>query len=98
MEVTNSEGCTNSPESAQKFLVNNTSLLYSIATGSDGLIRVRNDDTSPALIRAFDLTGRVVYADELQSGTTEFRTSRRGLLIFRIEGDETVKTQMIFVH
>ncbi len=98
VEVTNIEGCTNSLESAQKFLVDNAELLYSISTASDGHIRIRNDDTRPARIHAYDLTGRVVYSNDLQPGTTEFRTHRRGLLIFRIEGDESVKSQMIFVH
>lgn len=98
VEVTNSEGCTNSPESTQKFLVDKSSLLYSISTASDGLIRVQNDDSSTARIEVYDLMGRAVYANELPPGNSEFRTRRRGLLIFRIEGDASVKSQMIFVH
>ncbi|MGW8315117.1 MAG: S8 family serine peptidase, partial [Bacteroidales bacterium] len=98
VEVTNSEGCTKSQESTQKFLVDKSSLLFSIYTASDGLIRVQNDDTKPAKIEVFDLLGRAVFSNELPPGTSEFRTQRRGLLIFRIEGEDTVKSEMIFVY
>jgi hypothetical protein len=40
----------------------------------------------------------MVFADELRPGTTTYHTSRRGLLIIRIAGEEKVKTQMVFVH
>ena len=98
VEVTNSEGCTNSRESSQTFVVSKPVLLYSIYTASDGLIRVENDDSEPARISVFDLLGREVYVNDLPTGTSEFLTRRRGLLIFRIEGKNSVKSQMIFVH
>ncbi len=98
VEVTNSEGCTSDRASSQTFVVRKSELLYSIYTASDGLIRVQNDDSGPARIGVYDLLGREVYMNELPTGTSEFRTRRRGLLIFRIEGEDSVKSQMIFVH
>jgi subtilisin family serine protease len=98
IEVRNEDGCVAAMDAAQKIEINDRDLLYSIGTASGGFIRVQNDTSEPARIRAYDLTGRLVFADELQPGTSTYHTSRRGLLILRLEGDEKVKTQMVFVH
>jgi subtilisin family serine protease len=98
VQVMNSDGCVASMDNSEKIKIDNQSLLYSISTGSEGVIRVENDAAEPARIQVYDLTGRIVFSDELQPGTNTYHTARRGLLIFRIEGDTHLKTQMIFVH
>jgi hypothetical protein len=98
IEVANEEGCTASMEADQKPEIEDRQFLYSISTASGGVIRVQNDASEPATIQAYDLTGRVVFADELLPGTRTFHTHRRGLLIFRISGDLHTTSEMIFVH
>jgi hypothetical protein len=73
-------------------------LVYQISTGSGGYIRIGNDSGLPAQVRAYDLAGRVFHTGEIQPGTHQFRTQRRGLVIIRIEGSQQVKTQLVFIH
>ncbi len=94
----NSEGCWASTEAMDHIQINKESLLYNISTGSEGLIKIENDSQESAVIKVYDLTGRIVYSNEIQLGTNLFQTERRGLLIFRLEGNENLKTQMVFVH
>jgi len=95
---TNREGCTAYSEDSENILVDEKSLLYQISTGSEGVIWIENDTNEPALIKAYDLAGKVAYAGEIHPGSNQFHTSRRGLLIFRIEGSLHVKTQLVFIH
>ena len=95
---TNREGCTAYSEDSENILVDEESLLYQISTGSGGVIRIENDTNEPALIKAYDLAGKVAYTGEIHPGSNQFHTSRRGLLIFRIEGNQHVKTQLVFIH
>jgi hypothetical protein len=85
-------------EEAERIMVDETALSYRISTGSEGLIRIDNDTNEPALVRVYDLTGRVAYSGEIQPGSNQFHTSRRGIVIFMIEGNQHVKTQKIFLH
>ncbi len=98
VEVANSAGCMVATEIADRIEMEEKSLIYNIATGSEGLIHVNNDSNKPALITVYDLTGKAVFSDEVLPGTNAYHTTRRGLLIFRIEGSDQTKTQMVFVH
>ena len=88
VDAANFEGCWVSTDISERIEVNEESLIYSISTGSEGLIKIENDSRETALIKVYDLTGRIVYSNEIQPGTNLFRTERRGMLIFRLEGNE----------
>jgi hypothetical protein len=98
IDVINEDGCTANMESEQKTGIDEKSLLFCISTASGGLVRIQNDGVKAAGVRVYDLTGRIVFSDEVQPGTNQYHTTRRGLLIFRIEGNNVRKTQMVFVH
>ncbi|MEN8230592.1 MAG: S8 family serine peptidase [Bacteroidota bacterium] len=98
VEVSNSEGCFATTEESERINVNEESFVYNIFTGSEGVIKVENDTHESATINVYDLTGRTVFSNEVVPGTNMYHTTRRGLLIFRIEGGSYQKTQMVFIH
>ncbi len=98
VDVTTEEGCLGTTHEADRVKVSEESLRFSIFTGSDGVIQIENDTGNPAVIQAFDLTGRTVFSGGLQPGTNIYRTTRRGLLILRVEGGSQVKTEMVFLY
>ena len=98
VEVANSEGCLKYAAVEEQIKVDEESLVYNISAGSGGVIKVENDSNESASIHGYDLNGRSVFSDEVQQGSNLYHTTRRGILIFRIEGSKQVKTQMVFLH
>jgi hypothetical protein len=77
--------------------VDDPSLTFHIAASEGGRIKIENDSNTSATLQAFDLTGRMVINDALPPGTSFYRTSRRGLLIFRISNERDSRSQMLFI-
>ncbi len=98
VDVANSDGCWTSTEASDRIQISEASLVYNISTGSDGIIKIENDSNETAVINVFDLTGRIVFSNKVEPGTNNYHTTRRGLLIFRIEGSDQINTQMVFIH
>ncbi len=97
VEVTNSEGCISTTDPSEEVEINEESLTYNISAATGGLVKIENDSNTSATVKAFDLTGRLVINDALAPGTSYYSTSRRGLLIFRIENGQNSKTQMLLI-
>ncbi len=97
VEVTNSQGCTSRSEPSEWVEVDDPELTFHIAASEGGRIKIENDSNAAATLHAFDLTGRMVINDALPPGTSFYRTTRRGLLIFRISGRQDSRTQMLFI-
>ncbi len=98
VDVVNNEGCWASANASESIKVDEESFVYNISTGADGIIKVENDSNETAVIQVYDLTGRIVFSNKVHPGTNLYHTTRRGLLIFRIEGTNNLKSKIVFVH
>ncbi len=98
VDVANSEGCWASTESIDQIRINEESLSYNVSFSSDGILKIENDTNEQASIKVYDLMGKIVFSGNLQPGTNNYHTSRKGLLIIIIEGSNMTKTQMLFAY
>lgn len=96
--VTNSEGCSLEQDASDGIEIHQENQVFSVYTGSRGVIVVQNNTAEPADLNITDFSGRVLRIETVNPGYNEISFGREGAFIISVWGSGYSNTIRIFTQ